>query len=199
MATLGLLEVCRGVAYLVTGSRTKYIGAAIEPLARPLPLVGVPPTVLVALGTVAVVQVVLSRTVFGRHLRAVGGNPAAARLAGIDCSRVRCQVHAVSGALAGLAAVLATARLGSADPNAGIGLELAAIAAVVIGGTSLAGGSGSAIGSLLGVVIIATLEAGLAQLGASDPVKRIVTGGAIVAAVAVDALRRGPPRGRAAN
>jgi ribose transport system permease protein len=199
LATLGLLEICRGAAYLVTGSRTKYIGAAIEPLARPLPVVGVPPTVLVALCTVALVQVVLSRTVFGRHLRAVGGNPAAARLAGIDCGRVRCQVHAVSGALAGLAAVLATARLGSADPNAGIGLELAAIAAVVIGGTSLAGGSGSAIGSLLGVVIIVTLEAGLAQLGASDPVKRIVTGGAIVAAVAVDALRRGPPRGRAAS
>jgi ribose transport system permease protein len=106
---------------------------------------------------------------------------------------VRVAVHGLSGGLAGLAAVLATARLGSADPNAGMGLELAAIAAVVIGGTSLAGGSGSAIGSLLGVIVIATLEAGLAQLGASDPAKRIVTGAAIVTAVAVDYLRR---RGR---
>jgi ribose transport system permease protein len=109
---------------------------------------------------------------------------------------VRVAVHGLSGGLAGLAAVLATARLGSADPNAGVGLELAAIAAVVIGGTSLAGGSGSVIGSLFGVIVIATLEAGLAQLGASDPVKRIVTGVAIVTAVAVDYLRR---RGQGEN
>ena len=193
LATLGLLEICRGAAYLVTGSRTKYIGAAIEPLARPLPVIGVPATVVIALVTVFLVQMMLARTVFGRHLQAVGGNPSAARYAGIATGRVRVAVHGLSGGLAGLAAVLATARLGSADPNAGMGLELAAIAAVVIGGTSLAGGSGSAIGSLLGVIVIATLEAGLAQLGASDPAKRIVTGAAIVTAVAVDYLRR---RGR---
>lgn len=197
LATLGLLEICRGAAYLVTGSRTKYIGAAVEPLARPLPLIGVPATVVIAFVAVLAVQVVLTRTVFGRHVQAVGGNPAAARYAGIRAGRVRTAVHAVSGGLAGLAAVLATARLGSADPNAGVGLELAAIAAVVIGGTSLAGGSGSALGSLLGVIVIATLEAGLAQLGASDPAKRIVTGAAIVTAVSVDYLRRrgrGEPR-----
>ena len=99
-------------------------------------------------------------------------------------------VFVLSGALAGLAAVFASARLGSADPNAGAGLELAAIAAVVIGGTSLSGGTGSVVGSLLGVLVMATLEAGLTQLGASEPLKRIVTGGAIIAAVAADALRR---------
>jgi ribose transport system permease protein len=148
LATLGLLEICRGAAYLVTGSRTKYIGVAIEPLARPLPVIGVPATVVISLVTVLLVQMMLARTVFGRHLQAVGGNPSAARYAGI------------------------------------------AIAAVVIGGTSLAGGAGSAIGSLLGVLVIATLEAGLAQLGASDPIKRLVTGAAIIAAVAVDDMRR---------
>lgn len=190
LATLGLLEICRGAAYLVTGSRTKYIGVAIEPLARPLPVIGVPATVVIALVTVLLVQMMLARTVFGRHLQAVGGNPSAARYAGIATGRVRVAVHGLSGGLAGLAAVLATARLGSADPNAGMGLELAAIAAVVIGGTSLAGGAGSAIGSLLGVLVIATLEAGLAQLGASDPIKRLVTGAAIIAAVAVDDMRR---------
>jgi ribose transport system permease protein len=190
LATLGLLEICRGAAYLVTGSRTKYIGVAIEPLARPLPVIGVPATVVISLVTVLVMQMMLARTVFGRHLQAVGGNPSAARYAGIATGRVRVAVHGLSGGLAGLAAVLATARLGSADPNAGMGLELAAIAAVVIGGTSLAGGAGSAIGSLLGVLVIATLEAGLAQLGASDPIKRLVTGAAIIAAVAVDDMRR---------
>ena len=190
LATLGLLEICRGAAYLVTGSRTKYIGVAIEPLARPLPVIGVPATVVISLVTVLVMQMMLARTVFGRHLQAVGGNPSAARYAGIATGRVRVAVHGLSGGLAGLAAVLATARLGSADPNAGMGLELATIAAVVIGGTSLAGGAGSAIGSLLGVLVIATLEAGLAQLGASDPIKRLVTGAAIIAAVAVDDMRR---------
>lgn len=193
LATLGMLEICRGAAYLVTGSRTKYLGGALEPLARPLPALGLPPTIVIAALAVLGVHLLLTRTVFGRHLRAVGGNRRAARYAGIDVGRVRITVHVLSGALAGLAAVLATARIGSADPNAGTGLELAAIAAAVIGGTSLAGGSGSCAGSVLGVAVIATLEAGLAHLGASEPIKRIVTGSAIVAAVALDALER---RGR---
>lgn len=196
LATLGMLEICRGAAYLVTGSRTMYVGQPLEPLAKPLPWLGVPPTFLVAVAVVAAVHVGLRRTVAGRWLVAVGSNGAAARLSGIPVDRLRIAVYAISGALAGLAGVLAMARLGSADPNAGTGLELAAIAAVVIGGTSLAGGSGSALGTVWGVLVIGTLEAGLAQAGASEPVKRIVTGGAIIAAVAADALRRRAARGR---
>jgi ribose transport system permease protein len=92
--------------------------------------------------------------------------------------------------LTGLAAVFYTSRLGSSDPNAGVGLELSAIAAVVIGGTSLMGGRGSVVNSFFGVLIIATLEAGLAQVGASEPVKRVTTGLVIVVAVALDAWRR---------
>ena len=190
LVTLGSLEICRGLTYAVCDSRTLFIGAAIRPLAQPIPLLGIPPTVPVALAVVLAAQAILSRTIFGRHLVAIGANEPAVRLAGIDTARPRVAVFVLSGALAGLAAVFATARLGSADPNAGNGLELAAIAAVVIGGTSLSGGSGSVVGSLLGVLVIATLEAGLAQLGASEPLKRIVTGGAIIAAVAADALRR---------
>lgn len=190
LVTLGSLEICRGLTYAVCDSRTLFIGAAIRPLAQPMPILGIPPTVPVALAVVVAAQAILSRTVFGRHLVAIGANEPAVRLAGIDTATPRVAVFALSGALAGLAAVFASARLGSADPNAGAGLELAAIAAVVIGGTSLAGGSGSVVGSLLGVLVIATLEAGLAQLGASEPLKRIVTGGAIIAAVAADALRR---------
>ncbi len=190
LVTLGSLEICRGLTYAVCDSRTLFIGAAIRPLAQPIPLLGIPPTVPVALAVVLAAQALLSRTIFGRHLVAIGANEPAVRLAGIDTAVPRVAVFVLSGALAGLAAVFATARLGSADPNAGNGLELAAIAAVVIGGTSLSGGSGSVVGSLLGVLVIATLEAGLAQLGASEPLKRIVTGGAIIAAVAADALRR---------
>jgi ribose transport system permease protein len=197
LVTLGSLEICRGLTYAVCDSRTLFIGAAIRPLAQPIPLLGIPPTVPVALAVVIAAQAILSRTIFGRHLVAIGANEPAVRLAGIDTTVPRVAVFVLSGALAGLAAVFASARLGSADPNAGAGLELAAIAAVVIGGTSLSGGSGSVVGSLLGVLVIATLEAGLAQLGASEPLKRIVTGGAIIAAVAADALRRRwePPRG----
>ena len=190
LVTLGSLEICRGLTYAVCDSRTLFIGAAIRPLAQPIPLLGIPPTVPVALAVVLAAQAILSRTIVGRPLVAIGANEPAVRLAGIDTAVPRVAVFVLSGALAGLAAVFATARLGSADPNAGNGLELAAIAAVVIGGTSLSGGSGSVVGSLLGVLVIATLEAGLAQLGASEPLKRIVTGGAIIAAVAADALRR---------
>jgi len=190
LVTLGSLEICRGLTYAVCDSRTLFIGAAIRPLTQPIPLLGIPPTVPAALAVVLAAQVILTRTIFGRHLVAIGANEPAVRLAGIDTATPRVTVFVLSGALAGLAAVFASARLGSADPNAGNGLELAAIAAVVIGGTSLSGGSGSVVGSLLGVLVIATLEAGLAQLGASEPLKRIVTGGAIIAAVAADALRR---------
>ncbi len=190
LVTLGSLEICRGLTYAVCDSRTLFIGAAIRPLAQPIPLLGIPPTVPVALAVVVAAQAILTRTIFGRHLVAIGANESAVRLAGIDTATPRIAVFVFSGALAGLAAVFASARLGSADPNAGNGLELAAIAAVVIGGTSLSGGSGSVVGSLLGVLVITTLEAGLAQLGASEPLKRIVTGGAIIAAVAADALRR---------
>jgi ribose transport system permease protein len=91
--------------------------------------------------------------------------------------------------MSGLGAIFYTSRLGSADPNAGVGLELSAIAAVVIGGTSLMGGRGSVVSSFFGVLIIATLEAGLAQIGASEPAKRVVTGLVIVVAVILDAWR----------
>jgi ribose transport system permease protein len=190
IVTLGMLEVARGCAYLATGSRTQYLGAVLEPFARPLPGLGLPVTSLLALAVVVAAQVALTRTVFGRHLVAIGTNESAVRLAGVDPRPAKTAVFVLSGALAGLAAVFHTARLGSSDPNAGSGMELAAIAAVVIGGTSLMGGRGSVITSFLGVLIIATLEAGLAQVGASEPLKRVTTGGVIIAAVAVDAWRK---------
>src|SRR6476660_4010995 len=93
------------------------------------------------------------------------------------------------GLMAALAGVMYTSRLGSSDPNAGVGLELLAIAAVVIGGTSLMGGRGSVINSFFGVLIIATLDAGLSHVGAKDPTKRVITGVVIVAAVVLDAWR----------
>ena len=189
IVTLGMLEAARGAAYLVTGSQTKYIGASIERIAD-AGLFGLSLPFLLALVVVALGQFVLARTVFGRYLVAVGTNEEAVRLSGIDPRWVKLIVFGLSGLLAGVAAIIHSARLSSADPNAGTGFELQAIAAAVIGGTSLLGGRGSVISTFFGVLIIAVLGAGLSQIGAQEPTKRLVTGCVIVAAVVIDAYRR---------
>ena len=119
---------------------------------------------------------------FGRHLIAVGANPQAAWLSGIDPRPIRFTTFVLAGLASAVAAVAQSARLAAADPNAGAGLELQAIAAVVIGGTSLMGGRGSVVTTMLGVLIIAVLGAGLAQMGVQEPTRRLVTGAVIVAA-----------------
>jgi ribose transport system permease protein len=190
IVTLGMLEVARGLAYLTSHSQTKYIGSQVEALSGPIQGFGVSPAFLIAILVVVVAQVVLSKTVFGRYLIAIGTNESAVRLAGINPKPPKIVVFTLLGFLSALGGVFYTSRLGSSDPNAGSGMELSAIAAVVIGGTSLMGGRGSIINSLFGVLIIATLEAGLAQIGATEPAKRVVTGGVIVLAVVLDAWRQ---------
>jgi ribose transport system permease protein len=189
IVTLGMLEIARGLAYLATDSQTKYIGPAVVGLSEPLTGSGISLAFIVAMLVTVAGQIVLSFTVFGRYLIAIGTNEQAVRLAGINPKPAKIAVFALAGLLSGLAGIFYTSRLGSSDPNAGIGLELSAIAAVVIGGTSLMGGRGSVINTFFGVLIIATLEAGLAQVGASEPTKRVITGAVIVIAVILDAGR----------
>lgn len=189
IVTLGMLEAARGGAYMVTDSQTMYIGAAIEGVSEPIARLGVSPAFFAALGVALVGQVIVTRTVFGRYIVAIGTNEEAVRLSGINPLPTKVTVFVISGALAALAGIFNCSRLSSADPNAGIGWELSAIAAVVIGGTSLAGGRGSVGKSIFGVLIISVLEAGLSQIGVSEPVKRLVTGIVIVLAVILDALR----------
>lgn len=190
IVTLGMLEIARGLAYLTTNSQTKYLGAAVEGLARPITGLGLSYAFVLALLVVVAAQVLLNCLVLGRRMVAVGANEQAARLAGVDPRPVKFTGYALAGALVGLGALCNVARLGASDPNAGVGLELSAIAAAVIGGTSLMGGRGSVIKTFFGVLIIATLEAGLAQVGASEPVKRLVTGLVIIIAVVADAWRQ---------
>jgi ribose transport system permease protein len=190
IVTLGMLEAARGLAYLTTNSQTKYIGAAVEGLSGPIQGLGVSAAFFISLLVIAAGQLALSRTVIGRYWIAIGANESAVRMAGINPKPAKIAVFALSGFLSGLAGVFSASRLGSSDPNAGAGLELSAIAAVVIGGTSLLGGRGSVVKSFFGVLMIATLEAGLAQAGASEPAKRVVTGVVIVVAVMLDAWRR---------
>lgn len=189
IVTLGMLEIARGGAYLVTASRSLFIGSTIEPIGAPITGVGLSPAFFLAVLVVIAGQVVLARTVFGRYMVAIGTNEEAVRLAGIDPRPIKVAVFTITGALAGLGGLFHAAYLESADPNAGIGMELSAIAAVVIGGTSLMGGRGSVVSSFFGVLIIAVLQVGLAQVGASEPVKRIVTGAVIVVAVIIDVYR----------
>jgi len=188
IVTLGMLEIARGAAYLVTGSETMYIGRAVGVIAT-TSILGLSLPFVLAVLIVAVGEFVLARTVFGRYMVAIGTNEEAVRLSGIDPRPIKLAVFALSGFLTSVAAVINTARMEAADPNAGEGLELSAIAAVVIGGTSLMGGRGSVISTFFGVLIIAVLGAGLTQMGAQEPTKRVITGCVIVAAVILDHYR----------
>lgn len=188
IVTLGMMEMARGAAYLVTDSETKYIGSRIEGISA-ASISGLSIPFLLAVALVIAGQLSLSRSSFGRRMVAIGANEEAARLSGVDTRRVKLGVFAISGLLAALAAVINTSRMGAADPNAGGGYELQAIAAVVIGGTSLLGGRGSVVSSFFGVLIITTLGAGLFQIGAQEPTKRLITGLVIVAAVVLDHYR----------
>ncbi|TWI52525.1 ribose transport system permease protein [Pseudomonas duriflava] len=188
IVSLGVLEMARGLAYQLTDSRTAYIGDVYGWLSTPFAF-GISPSFILALLVIVIAHALLTRSVFGRYLVAIGTNEEAVRLAGINPKPYKVLVFALMGLLAGLAALFQVSRLEAADPNAGAGLELQVIAAVVIGGTSLMGGRGSVISTFFGVLIISVLAAGLAQIGASEPTKRIITGAVIVVAVVLDTYR----------
>lgn len=189
IVTLGMLEVARGAAHFLTDSRTQYIGGRAGAIAD-AQLLGLSLPFLLAVAAVIAGQLILSRTIFGRYMTAIGTNEEAVRLSGIDPRPVKVAVFAISGFMAGLGAVVDVSRAQAANPNAGAGLELEAIAAVVVGGTSLMGGRGSVVSSFLGVVIIAILNNGLAAQGVRDETKRMITGFVIVLAVILDYYRR---------
>jgi ribose transport system permease protein len=188
IVTLGMLEMARGGAHYLTQSQTQYIGPRIEAIAG-ASFFGLSLPFLTALLIVAAGQMVLSRTIFGRYLIAIGTNEEAVRLSGIDPRPIKVGVFLLTGLLVALAGVIDTSRFQSANPNAGTGFELQAIAAVVIGGTSLMGGRGSVVSSFFGVLIMAVLNSGLAAVGTKDETKRLITGLVILAAVIVDHYR----------
>ena len=189
IVTLGMLEMARGTTKVVTDSQSIYIGRAVEGFGEPIRVFLLSPAFLFACATVAAGQFLLTRTVFGRYCVAIGTNREAVRMSGIRTAPYCITVFVISGVLCSMAALAQTSRLSTADPNAAIGIELSAIAACVIGGTSLMGGRGSVVSSFIGVMIIAVLQTGLAQVGVSDANKQIITGAVIVAAVMLDAVR----------
>jgi ribose transport system permease protein len=186
VATLAMMSVARGLTQLWTG------GHPISRLGAPFGFIGtgsflaIPMPVWIVVVLCLITLVICHRTPFGRHLYAVGGSERAARLTGLDVDAIRVVVYVVGGALSGLAGILVTARLDSAQPNAGLGYELDAIAAVVIGGTSLSGGRGSVAGTALGCLLIGVLSNGLTLLDVSPFWQQIVKGAVIAVAVALD-------------
>jgi ribose transport system permease protein len=195
--TLGTMTLLRGLAFTMTDGQPivsntlnfRDIGNGY--------FAGIPVPVVVMALVYAAAWFALERTRFGRHVYAVGGNAEAARLAGINVKRVTTAVYVIAGACAGLAGVIFAARVVSAQPTAGTGYELDAIAAVVLGGTSLMGGRGRILGTLVGSVILGVLSTGLILMNVPFFTQLLIKGAVIILAVAIDGLKQRPLRRRA--
>jgi ribose transport system permease protein len=188
IVTLGMMSVARGAALVFTEGRPV---SGFEPAFRSIAtgeVAGVPAPVVATLAVYLVAHVVLTRTTFGRYVYAIGGNEEATRLSGVPVRLHKTMIYAVAGLASAVAAVILTARLNSAQPIAGMMYELDAIAATVIGGTSLMGGEGSLAGTLVGALIMGVLRNGLNLLGVSSFVQQIVIGAVIIGAVLVDTV-----------
>ena len=190
IATLATMTAARGLAFLVSGGRSVGdLPSAFGALGRATPL-GIPATVYVMAAVLLATAVVLRRTVVGRYVYAVGGNPQASWMAGVPTRRVTRLVYGASGVLAGLGGFVLASRLAAGVPNSGVQYELDVIAAVVVGGTSLSGGRGSIAGTLWGAVFIGVLTNGLNLSDVDTYVQKIALGAVIVIAVVLDQLGR---------
>ena len=188
VATLAMLTIARGITMLYTGGHPisnlgpgfAYIGTGN--------FIGIPVPVWIAVIVVLLAVFITQKTKLGRYIYAIGGNETAAKFSGIRINKVKLIVYSIGAALAALGGVIVTSRLDSAQPNAGISYELDAIAAVVIGGTSLNGGKGTVWGTVIGAVIIGVLNNGLVLLDVSPFWQQVVKGGVILLAVIIDKL-----------
>lgn len=190
IVTLGMLSVAKGISLLLTAGLPLY--AVPDELVDFLgfgSVFGVPMSSLVAFAAMLAGALVLRFTVFGRHVYAVGSNDVAARNSGVRVGRVRLAVYALSGAAAGLAGIVMTAWVSAAQPLAGEGMELQSIAAVVVGGVALTGGSGNMLQAFYGVLILGLLSNALNMAGVSSFLQVLVVGIVILLAVIVDRLR----------
>ena len=186
VATLAMLTIARGLTLLWTkgfpisnlGDSFAYIGTGW--------LLGIPLPVWISAVVIVSAVVITQKTALGRYIYAIGGNEHASKLSGININKVKLIVYSISGVLAAVGGIMVTSRLDSAQPNAGISYELDSIAAVVIGGTSLSGGRGTIMGTVLGAIIIGVLNNGLVLLNVSPFWQQVVKGGVILLAVIID-------------
>jgi ribose/xylose/arabinose/galactoside ABC-type transport system permease subunit len=195
--TLGTLNVARGLTFLISNGapisglqpEVRYIGQAYYGFGLPPPA-GIPASLILVAVCAIGLWFFLERTNMGRHIFAIGGNPHAARVSGINVDRTLVVVYMISGFMAGLSGLLLAGRTDSGFPNAGIGIELDAIAAVIIGGASFFGGRGTVLGVLAGVLIMGILRNGLNINNVSAFWQQILIGLVIIVAVYIDVLRR---------
>lgn len=189
MVTLGMLNVVRGADVALTGG---YPVTGLDPFIKSLGqgfFLGIPMPVIIMLVLAAIMWWVMTRTVFGRQLYAIGGNEEAARLSGVKVRTVTALAYVISGLFAGIAGILLTARLGVAESTIGTGYELDIIAAAVIGGASFAGGIGNVTGVIWGAALLGIVRNGMALLGVDSYWQQIVIGAVIVIAVIIDRVR----------
>lgn len=186
VATLAMLTIARGATMLYTqGIPISNLGSSFEFIGSGW-FLGIPLPVWVSVFIVLVVVFITKKTVFGRYIYAIGGNEKASFLSGININKVKLAVYGIAGMMAAVAGILVTSRLNSAQPNAGNSYELDAIAAVVIGGTSLSGGVGTVTGTVIGALIIGVLNNGLVLLNVSPFWQQVVKGLVILLAVIID-------------
>ncbi len=198
IATLGMMLMLKGLSLVISGTRPIYFndtpgfteisqGSLIGDLIPALPI---PNGVLILFLVAIAASYILGRTVLGRYTFALGSNEEAVRLSGVNTDAWKMAVYALAGAICGIAGVLIASRLNSAQPALGLGYELEAIAAVVIGGTSLAGGRGTILGTIIGALIMSVLANGLRIMSVTQEWQTVVTGAIIIIAVYVDMLRK---------
>lgn len=198
IATLGMMQIARGLALVFSGARPIYFNDTPSyPYLSPessislvIPGLEIPNGVMIMFAVAIIASIVLNRTLFGRYVFALGSNEEAARLSGVNVDFWKILTYALSGMICGIAGLLISSRLNSAQPALGLGYELDAIAAVVIGGTSLSGGRGTVLGTIIGAFIMSVLTNGLRIMGVQEEWKIVVTGVIIIVAVFVDIMLR---------
>ena len=191
IVTLSVMLIASGVAYKLSKGQSIYdVPSSIGWLGLGTGIGGMPHAVMLMLVLYLIAHVVMTRTRLGRYIYAVGGNPEAARLSGVGVKRVLLVVYVVSGLTAGIGGVIEISKLGGAAPTYGLGYELSVIAAVVVGGTSLSGGSGNIIGTLIGALIISVMQNGMNLTGVDSYDQKVVLGVVILAAVLLDNLKQ---------
>lgn len=192
IATLAMMLIAQGLALVISGVRPIYFSGVegFKEIALGTLIPGLPNAVLILFVLAILAYVVLSKTILGRYTFAIGSNEEATRLSGVDTRKWKIMIYTVAGLFTGIAGVVIGARLDSAQPQLGMGYELQAIAAVIIGGTSLLGGRGSILGTLIGALIMSVLINGLRIMSIQTEWQNVVIGAVILVAVFTDALRQ---------